>query len=141
LERLMTEPRILFDYLYHLYIPGFEGHGLYQDGYIVSKTLFEPISTIFAIIGIVILLTFSIAYKKKIPLLSLSILFFLVSHLIESTVVGLELYFEHRNYASSAFLFLPIAILILNLKERYSVLVYRSTITLILFVLCFFTYQ
>lgn len=141
LERLMTEPRILFDYLYHLYIPGFEGHGLYQDGYIVSKTLFEPVSTIFAIIGIFILLTFSIAYKKKIPLLSLSILFFLVSHLIESTVVGLELYFEHRNYASSAFLFLPIAILILNLKERYSVLAYRSTITLILFVLCFFTYQ
>lgn len=141
LERLMTEPRILFDYLYHLYIPGFEGHGLYQDGYIVSKTLFEPVSTIFAIIGIFILLTFSIAYKKKISLLSLSILFFLVSHLIESTVVGLELYFEHRNYASSAFLFLPIAILILNLKERYSVLAYRSTITLILFVLCFFTYQ
>ena len=40
---------------------------------------------------------------------SLAVLFFLVGHLIESTVIGLELYFEHRNYLPAAFLFLPIA--------------------------------
>lgn len=140
-ERLLTEPRILFDYLYHLYIPSFEGNGLYQDGYIISKILFEPTSTIFAIIGLLIILLFSIAYKKKIPLVSLGILFFFVSHLIESTVVGLELYFEHRNYASSAFLFLPIAALIFKSKERYSVQAYQCTVTLLLLILCFFTYQ
>ena len=140
-ERLLTEPRILFDYLYHLYIPSFEGNGLYQDGYIVSKTLFEPISTLFAIVGLLLVLIISVLLKNKAPLFSLGILFFLVSHLIESTVVGLELYFEHRNYASSAFLFLGIATLIFKLKEWYSVQVYQCTVTLLLLILCFFTYQ
>jgi len=35
-------------------------------------------------------------------------LFFYGSHLLESTVVNLELYFEHRNYPATAFLFLPL---------------------------------
>lgn len=140
-ERLLTEPRILFDYLYHLYIPGFEGNGLYQDGYIVSKALLEPISTTFAIVGLFLILLISTFYKKKMPLFSLGILFFFASHLIESTVLGLELYFEHRNYASSAFLFLPISALIFKLKERYRPQVYQYTLTLVILVLCFLTNQ
>lgn len=140
-ERLLTEPRVLFDYLYHLYIPKFEGNGLYQDGYRVSKTLFEPISTILSIVGLLLMLVVSIIYKKKIPLLSLGVLFFLVSHLIESTVVGIELYFEHRNYSSSAFLFLGIAALIFKIKEHYSIRAYQRVVGIILVVLCFFTYH
>lgn len=141
IERLLTEPRILFDYLYRLYIPSFEANGLYQDGYVVSKTLFEPISTIVAIIGLLLILVVSIVYKKKIPLFSLGILFFLVSHVIESTVVGLELYFEHRNYASSAFLFLSISALIFSIKENHSVRAYTGGVSVVLVILCFFTYQ
>ena len=37
------------------------------------------------------------------------ILFFLVNHLIESTIIGLELVFEHRNYLPSLFIFMPVA--------------------------------
>jgi tetratricopeptide (TPR) repeat protein len=39
-------------------------------------------------------------------------LFFYGGHLLESTVLNLELYFEHRNYLPAAFLFLPLAVAI-----------------------------
>ncbi|GAB3371847.1 hypothetical protein GCM10027567_06750 [Spongiibacter taiwanensis] len=45
-------------------------------------------------------------------MIAFSGLFFYGSHLIESTTVSLELYFEHRNYLGTAFLFLPIVVFI-----------------------------
>jgi tetratricopeptide (TPR) repeat protein len=46
---------------------------------------------------------------RKNPLFSFAILFFFLNHAVESTVIHLELIFEHRNYLPSLFLFLPIA--------------------------------
>jgi tetratricopeptide (TPR) repeat protein len=42
-------------------------------------------------------------------LFSLAIFFFFVNHLVESTIIPLELIFEHRNYLPSFFIFLPLA--------------------------------
>jgi tetratricopeptide (TPR) repeat protein len=42
-------------------------------------------------------------------LLAFGLLFFFLNHAIESTVIPLELIFEHRNYLPSLFIFLPIA--------------------------------
>ena len=50
----------------------------------------------------------ALAKRRQLPLFSFSVLFFYASHLLESTVINLELYFEHRNYIAAAFLFLPI---------------------------------
>ncbi|MFH1103007.1 MAG: tetratricopeptide repeat protein, partial [Pseudomonadota bacterium] len=57
------------------------------------------------------------------------ILFFFTAHLIESTILPLELIFEHRNYLPSLFLFLPAAAWItrittnqnLNIKWRSAI--------------------
>ena len=109
IERLLTEARIVCEYLLHLFVPRIEGNGLYQDGYVISKGLFEPVSTFFAIAFLVVLLAAAFVVRKKTPLISLGILFFFAAHLMESTVVGLELYFEHRNHLAALFLFLPLA--------------------------------
>ncbi len=53
------------------------------------------------------------------PVLSFAILFFIFNHLIESSVIGLELVFEHRNYLPSLFLFMPAAQGIKRLINRY----------------------
>ena len=37
IERLLTEARIVCEYLLHLFVPRIEGNGLYQDGYVISK--------------------------------------------------------------------------------------------------------
>lgn len=117
-ERLLTEARVLIDYLVNLYIPKFEKHGLYQDGILVSKSLFTPMTTLLSIGALLILLVVAFFYRNKYPLIALAILFFFTSHLMESTVIGLELYFEHRNYVGAIFLFLPIAALLYYLYEH-----------------------
>ncbi|WP_208651143.1 tetratricopeptide repeat protein [Ectopseudomonas khazarica] len=122
IERLLTEARIVCEYLLHLFVPRIEGNGLYQDGYVISKGLFEPVSTFFAIAFLVALLAVTFAIRKKAPLISLGLLFFFASHLMESTVVGLELYFEHRNHLASLFLFLPLAYYCVIYSARFKLL-------------------
>jgi tetratricopeptide (TPR) repeat protein len=108
-ERLLTEARIVCEYLIHLFVPRIEGNGLYQDGYVVSKGLFDPISTLYSVVFILVLILVGFLLRKKAPLIALAVLFFFSAHLMESTVVGLELYFEHRNHLAALFLFLPLA--------------------------------
>lgn len=45
-------------------------------------------------------------------------MFFFTAHLLESTVLPLELYFEHRNYLPAVFLFLPVAYGLWWLRDR-----------------------
>lgn len=138
-ERLLTESRIICEYLYQLYVPRIEGRGLFQDGYNFSRGLFHPVSTLFAMLllgGVVIV---AIWMRKRYPLWSLSILFYLAGHLLESTVVGLELYFEHRNYLTSAFLFLPIVDQLISFSNRKSLWVAPVITLLILAVITFLT--
>ena len=117
IERLMSEARIVTEYLFRLYFPQIEGQGLYQDGYTVSRSLLNPITTIYSIIFLVILFISALFFKKKYPLYALAILFFFAAHFMESTLLGLELYFEHRNYAAAIFIFLPLAAGIYSLSE------------------------
>lgn len=119
-ERLMTEARILWDYLFQLYVPRIEGYGLFQDGYLISRDLLSPATTWISIFFLGGLLAIAVLVRKKYPAFSLAVLFFLAAHLIESTVIGLELYFEHRNYVAAAFLFLPLIVGLLNLKKYLS---------------------
>jgi len=107
-ERLLTEARILWEYLGNLIGPRIEGAGLYQEGRTVSRGWLSPPTTLVAMVGLTVLLGASIGLRRRFPLLSLAILFFLAGHLLESSLIGLELYFEHRNYLPAAFLFFPI---------------------------------
>jgi len=109
IERLLTEGRVVTDYLVQLFIPRIEGYGFFQDGYQVSKGWLAPSSTLFSILFLLALLVGAFVCRKKYPLIALAILFFFAAHLMESTVIGLELYFEHRNYVAAIFLFLPVA--------------------------------
>jgi hypothetical protein len=60
---------------------------------------------------------------------------------MESTVVGLELYFEHRNYLAAIFLFLPIASGLYLLRSKIDTKLVHLIVILILLILSFFTYE
>lgn len=118
-ERLYSETRILWDYVGQLWLPRIEGAGLFQDGFEISRSLLQPMSTVWAVVGWgAVLLCLPLLYRR-LPFVWLAIVFFLCGHLIESTVIGLELHFEHRNYAPAFFMFLPLAITIDWLGQRY----------------------
>lgn len=140
-ERLLTECRVVVNYLIQLYIPQIEGYGLFQDGYLISRDITTPITTLYSLITLSILLLAAFLLKNKIPLVSMSILFFFAAHLMESTVVGLELYFEHRNYVAAIFIFLPLALGLYALTDHIKLSVVILITVIIIMFLSFLTHQ
>jgi protein O-mannosyl-transferase len=96
-ERLLTESRILWQYLFNALVPQPGEFGPFHDGYPVSRTILEPL-TMLAFAGWAVLLALGLLWRRRWPLAAFAVLWFLGGHLLESTVVPLELYFEHRNY-------------------------------------------
>ena len=100
-ERLLTEPRILWSYVRTLVFPVGPDMGLFHDNYPVSRSWTTPATTLPAIAAWCVTAIVAVQSRHRAPLVTLGIGFFLVGHALESTVVPLELYFEHRNYLPS----------------------------------------
>ncbi|MFA5984929.1 MAG: hypothetical protein WC782_13010 [Methylococcaceae bacterium] len=102
-ERLATEARALFYYLGLLFYPDHSQLALYHDDYSVSRSLFNPVSTLPAILGVLGLLIIAAVciIRKQLPYLSFAIAWFFVAHSMESSIFPLEIMFEHRNYVPS----------------------------------------
>ncbi len=141
IERLLTETRIIWDYLRGWFVPRIESSGLYRDGIVISHSLTDPPVTLAATLGLGGLFATAVMVRRLFPFISLAILFFLAGQLLESTLLGLELYFEHRNYLPSAFLSLPImAGLIIFYKRSMPYAAFLGT-GLILVSLAFLNHQ
>jgi tetratricopeptide (TPR) repeat protein len=108
-ERLLTEPRVLLDYLQLLLVPRVLSTGLYNDGYLASTSLLQPASTLPALLLIGALAALAFILRRRAPFVAGALLFFFAGHLLESTTIPLELYFEHRNYLPAMLLFWPVA--------------------------------
>jgi len=108
-ERLLTEPRVILFYLSLLLYPVSSRLTLLHDVEF-SRSLFTPWTTLPAIIIILLLILMATWKSGKRPLIGYCILFFFLNHLIEGSIISLELVFEHRNYLPSMFVFVPIAI-------------------------------
>jgi len=119
-ERLLTESRVLCIYLYHLFYPDYLTGGVYVDGFVISKSIFEPLTTIFAVLFLIFATFFIVLNRIKYQLFSFALAFFFVAHFIESSIIPLEIYFEHRNYLPSLFLFLPITVFIVERFRKYN---------------------
>jgi len=100
-ERLLTEPRILIDYLYWTFLPRPNALSLYHDDIAISRGLLDPPSTLFSIALLVAGFVTAIGVRRKQPLVAVGILWFLGAHLLTASVIPLEPVFEHRNYFAS----------------------------------------
>lgn len=107
-ERLLTEPRVLLDYLQLLAIPRAVSTGLYNDSYTVSTSPWQPASTLPALVILLVLVALAFRLRRRAPILAGALLFFFAGHVMESTTIPLELYFEHRNYLPAMLLFWPL---------------------------------
>lgn len=117
-ERLLTESRVLFDYLWHWFNAFAAPRGVLADDYPVSRGLFSPWTTFPAAVGVIGLGAWAVLQRRRHPLAALAILFYLIGHLMESTVLPLEIYFEHRSYLPAMLLTLPIAAWAVNQTSR-----------------------
>ncbi|MBX2823116.1 MAG: hypothetical protein KTR33_00215, partial [Gammaproteobacteria bacterium] len=95
-ERLMTQPGVVLFYIRQILLPDVGQMSLYIDDFGVAREL--GLKTVLSIAGIVLLGLVTLLARRSHPLISLGLGMFLLSHILESTFIPLEMVFEHRNY-------------------------------------------
>jgi tetratricopeptide (TPR) repeat protein len=100
LERMLTETRVLFHYLRLLLAPDIGAMGMFHDDMTVSRSLLDPPTTLLAAVACLGLAATALAglASTRLRVLGLGLSWFLAGHLLESTVIPLDLVWEHRNY-------------------------------------------
>ena len=136
LERLLTEPRVVVDYLHWTLVPDLGTLSLYHDDYLVSHGLLSPPSTLACIVVLLLLAAAAWVLRRRRPLMALGISWFLIAQLLTATVLPLELVYEHRNYFASLGVCIVLGDLLWNFAagHRYR----RPAIALACGVLCFY---
>jgi protein O-mannosyl-transferase len=115
-QRLWTQAVILWDYLRLAFMPRAVAFGPFHDDYTIydsSHWLAWIAVGGWMLAGVAAWL---LRHTTRLPLFAL--LWFAVAHLIESTVVPLELYFEHRNYLALAIPMFALMVAVWHWAER-----------------------
>jgi tetratricopeptide (TPR) repeat protein len=109
-ERLMTQGRMLWHYVQWILIPNISFYAMHHDDIALSLGLLDPATTLFAWLGLGAVVTGCLVYWRKLGLIAFGVFFFFAGHVMESTIIGLELVFEHRNYLPSLGLVLAVCV-------------------------------
>jgi hypothetical protein len=120
-ERLLTQPRVLWLYIKWLLIPDISTFGLFHDDIATSTTWLSPWTTLPAAVALLLALGAAIVWRRRLPVASFAVLFFLASHALESSILPLEMVFEHRNYLASVGPLFLLAYLVVVTAQRLKV--------------------
>lgn len=107
-QRLMTETRVVVDYIQWTLLPTPQALSFYHDDYVVSKGWLQPWTTLLCTLILAALTTLAIGIRKRAPLVALGLTLFLGAQLLTATILPLELVYEHRNYFASFGLLLAV---------------------------------
>ncbi|MCG8325661.1 MAG: hypothetical protein MI673_09095, partial [Thiotrichales bacterium] len=106
------------DYLKLIVFPTSNSFSVFHDDYPVASGILTPGHTLLSIILIIVAISFALMKRSAFPVYSFAILWFFAGHLLESGIIGLELYFEHRNYLPSFGIIFFIGYTVLLLSRR-----------------------
>ena len=133
LQRVLTEARVIVFYLRLTVMPSLNQLGLYHDDIAISHGLLHPPQTLASIIVILALFATAALIRRRAPLMTLGILWFFTGQVLESTVLPLEIAFEHRNYLSDYGILLPLCAMLLDAGYSAATLALRRGL-LVLFI-------
>ena len=100
-ERALTETRVLWYYLGLLVAPIPTHFGIYHDDFPLSTGLIHPATTLIAILAWLAAGIAAWRLRTRVPELGFALLWYLSAQALESSIIGLELVHEHRNYVAS----------------------------------------
>jgi hypothetical protein len=106
--RLLSEARIVVDYIGWTLLPHPQALSFYHDDFMVSSGLLSPWTTLASILVLTGMVVLAWMLRPRHPLAALGISLFLGCHLLTGTILPLELIYEHRNYFASFGLLLSI---------------------------------
>ncbi len=116
-ERVLTQFRIVLYYVTLLVFPHPSRLNLDYD-FPVSKTIFDPPTTLISLLIIAGLVGYSIWTAKKRPVLSFFILWYFGNLVIESSIFPLEMVYEHRLYLPAVGPFVLFSIMLIRGIEK-----------------------
>lgn len=97
-ERVLTQGRVLVSYLAEIFLPNTKNLSVFHDDVLPSSGYLTPITTLVSALIIAGLLLAGFVLRHRQTIFALAVFWFFGMHLLESTFIPLELYFEHRNY-------------------------------------------
>jgi len=124
-QRVLTQFRVIIFYISLLIWPQPSRLNLDHD-FALSYSLTNPMTTLLSLTIIIVLILLAILFAKRESLISFCILWFFGNLVIESSIIGLELVFEHRNYLPSMLAIL----LLVTLVFRYLKSTWLSVVAL-----------
>ena len=142
LERLLTQSRVLLFYLGLMVFPNLRQFGLYHDDIAISHGLLTPWTTLGSVVLWLVLLTLALRSQERRPIWVFGLLWFLLGHALESSLLGLEVAYEHRNYTPSFGIFFVLVFypIFLVTKRQYSGALTVAVTSVVIATLCFLTF-
>jgi hypothetical protein len=132
IQRLLTEFRVVVFYISLIFFPHPSRLNLDHD-FTLSHSLLDPLTTLVSLVLLSGMTITAIFKVKQNRFLSFCILWFLGNHLIESSIIGLEIIFEHRNYLPSMLFIAGLVMIAYDiLKHRPAILVFGLIMVVIL---------
>jgi hypothetical protein len=125
-QRLLTEPRVLVDYLHWTLLPNPMVLSLYHDDVVVSTGLLTPWTTLAAIAFLVALIVLAVWLRHRQPLVTLGIGWFFAAQLLTATIIPLELVYEQRMYFGSIGVLLAVGTWLLGLRWKIALPILRG---------------
>lgn len=98
MERVTSQFAAILSYLLNAALLFPNDFGIFHDDFPLARSLLNPWYTLPAIVIVISVLAIVVVKRRQWPLLAFAVLWYLAGHALESTVLPLELYFEHRNY-------------------------------------------
>lgn len=119
-QRVMTQFRVVVFYLSLLFWPAPSRLNLDHD-VAISLALFDPTTTLFSLLFVTGLFAAAVLTARREPLGAYATLWFLGNLVIESSVIRLELIFDHRTYLPSVFPAIVLVSLVFRfLKQKWA---------------------
>ena len=113
-QRLLTELRVVIFYVSLLFWPHPSRLNLDHD-FSLSHSLFQPPTTAICLLIILASILGAVCFARRDRLLSFCVIWFFGNLVIESSVIGLELVFEHRTYLPSMLAILLAVVVVFRL--------------------------
>lgn len=129
-DRLLSQIGFICLYLQQLVLPRLSSMGLYFDDIAIPREFTGLI--ILQLLFLLTLIAFGFRQTLKGRLIGFGILLFFVGHALESTIIPLELAFEHRNYLPSIGVFIVLGVFLSKLSRKRTLVTSASLIALIL---------
>lgn len=138
-ERFLTQTRVITNYIFQILLPNYQSMSLLNDDILISTGITSPISTLYSTLLIIFAISMIFLPINKVYKLGIS--WFFIWHLIESTILPLDIYYEHRNYLPSIGPLMCLAYFINDSSIFKNRLVKASLVSVLLLSLSFQTFS